>query len=221
MLSDINDIIKQRTQSGLSFAEGGKLRGLYLADARLLALRELMKLEMPDRWSDVVNSSLQWPVPAQPGPVTYVLAAPPALTQRYFQQLQSLTTDDVNVVESNQGAECLYMIVMNATGDGEARTLFTDQDIGDTDGDGAPEFLDGWGRPIQFIRWPAGFVGESDFMTGDGASDHDPFDLYRRDSPTVTQPPANDYPSSMQFYMNEIRTRNNVATATCRPRHTG
>ena len=27
----------------------------------------------------------------------------------------------------------------------------------DVDGDGLPEFVDGWGRPISFIRWPAGF----------------------------------------------------------------
>ena len=32
-------------------------------------------------------------------------------------------------------------MIMLATGDGEARTLFSSQDIGDTDGDGAPKFL--------------------------------------------------------------------------------
>lgn len=31
---------------------------------------------------------------------------------------------------------------------------FTSKEIGDTDNDGLPEFLDGWGNPIQFFRWP-------------------------------------------------------------------
>ena len=30
--------------------------------------------------------------------------------------------------------------------------------IGDTDGDGNLEFLDGWGRPIQFYNWPSRLI---------------------------------------------------------------
>ncbi len=86
------------------------------------------------------------------------------------------------------------MVVMLFTGDGEARTLFSRQDIGDTDDDGAPEFLDGWGRPIHFIRWPAGFLGESDLMSGDAQSDHDPFDPFRRDHLSAQGPSAKSYP---------------------------
>ena len=52
------------------------------------------------------------------------------------------------------------LVIMNATGDGEARTLFSKQDIGDVDEDGAPEFIDGWGNPIGWIRWPAGVVSD-------------------------------------------------------------
>ena len=51
-------------------------------------------------------------------------------------------------------------------------------------GDGAPEFLDGWGKPISFLRWPAGFVSELqplDISTGNRNpdKDHDPFDPLR------------------------------------------
>ncbi len=49
------------------------------------------------------------------------------------------------------------MIVTLACGDGEAKTLFKESEIGDTDGDGAPEFLDGWKHPISFLRWAPGF----------------------------------------------------------------
>ena len=34
------------------------VRGMMLADIRLFGLRELMKFEMPDRWSDVANQTL-------------------------------------------------------------------------------------------------------------------------------------------------------------------
>jgi hypothetical protein len=97
-------------------------------------------------------------------------------------------------ITDNQGAECLYMVITTATGDGEARSQFSENNIGDVDGDGAPEFLDGWGNPISFLRWAPGF--DSDIQLNavelenmasavrkqaiDG--DHDPFDMYRRDS---------------------------------------
>ncbi len=34
------------------------------------------------------------------------------------------------------------------------REDFTDREVRDTDGDGLPEFVDAWGEPLQFYRWP-------------------------------------------------------------------
>ncbi|WP_337173830.1 prepilin-type N-terminal cleavage/methylation domain-containing protein [Paludisphaera sp.] len=31
---------------------------------------------------------------------------------------------------------------------------FSDREVQDTDGDGLPEFVDAWGKPLQFFRWP-------------------------------------------------------------------
>ena len=54
-------------------------------------------------------------------------------------------------------AECLFMIVMQG---GVAGCLdCTDlmgSDVGDKDGDKAPEFQDAWGNPIRYILWPGG-----------------------------------------------------------------
>lgn len=186
----------------------GNVRGQMLADARLLGVRELMKFEMPDRWSDVLGGPVANNPQSSAVNNPQILASSPALRQAYYRRFVNLDTTDVDVVQSNQGAECLYMIVMFATGDGEARTLFAKQDIGDTDGDGANEFIDGWGQPIQFIRWPAGFVQQSTLMSGDADADHDPFDVYRRDSTTITTPQASDYPAPMQQAMGVIRNRN-------------
>ena len=177
------------------------IRGQVTIDARLMATRELMKLEMPDRWSDLLAGGNDYNGDGSLDPD--VLNSLPAITRLYRRQLvrvlnkfgvndvDALNAEQRNTLLANQGAECLFMIVMHHTGDGEARTLFSRQDIGDTDGDGAQEFLDGWGRPIEFIRWPAGFVNSSDLMTGEATSDHDPYDPYRRDMyDENSQPPT-------------------------------
>ena len=101
---------------------------------------------------------------------------------------------------NNQGAECLYMVITLATGDGEARSQFGESNIGDTDGDGALEFLDGWGQPIKFLRWAPGFDSPIQINANQlgapptpsslntvwstaSSNDHDPFDIFRIDPP--------------------------------------
>src|SRR6185312_13876992 len=97
-------------------------------------------------------------------------------------------------IKANQSAECLYMVITLACGEGEARAQFGEHSIGDTDGDGAPEFLDGWGHPISFLRWAPGFDSQIELNANDLetikqkevntkiAKDHDPFDVFRIDS---------------------------------------
>lgn len=182
------------------------------ADMRLLATRELMKLEMPDRWSDILGTGVAVAPPT--GPVANfrtpeVLLARPALTSTYLRRYRSLPGTDLDQLVANQGAECLYLIVMLATADGEARTLFSEQDIGDTDEDGAPEFLDGWGQPISYIRWPTGFVLQSDLMSGDPDLDHDPIDVFRRDQAGVTSPSHPLYPDPVDDILGAMRGRSN------------
>ena len=171
----------------------GRMRGLALADVRLLAIRELMKLEMPDRWSDVAGNFVDQSILDSPD-YPRVLEKRPALAESYLRifrqlvrQLDLSKQEDIDKALRYQGAECLYMTIILATGDGEARTHFNPQEIGDTDGDGAPEFLDGWGRPIHFIRWPAGFISDLQPLNSTTNSrpideDHDPYDYYMRNT---------------------------------------
>ena len=133
-----------------------------------------MLMEVPDRWSDVLLNA----VPADPtglADARYPFYqdmqgnSPTGRTslaniylRRYaaIANLDNSLTGNPNTREeilNNQGAECLYMVITLATGDGEARSQFGERDIGDTDGDGALEFLDAWGRPIEFLRWAPGF----------------------------------------------------------------
>ncbi len=164
--------------------------GTYLqnvARVRLNALRDLMRMEMPDRWSDVT------------GPLVSGLTSP-ALSLRYLNAYNASPATPAD--KSLWGAaECLYLIVMSTPG---AADQFNESEIGDIDGDGLREFHDGWGRPIRFIRWPAGFVpwtalatldpngpagrvggpflawsSPSEIQSGNPATDPDPFDPRR------------------------------------------
>lgn len=183
------------------------VKGRLKAEARLYALREMMLMEVPDRWSDVALNDVTIPLSVR-GPVyldvTNSANGRTELANLYLRTLNRLASSQnknhpgPNTVEdilANQGAECLYMVIMNACGDGESRTLFPESSIADTDGDGAPEFIDGWGHPIQFLRWAPGFESDiqlnavqldaplagtsADAWRSAGAADHDPFDLYR------------------------------------------
>jgi type II secretory pathway pseudopilin PulG len=54
-------------------------------------------------------------------------------------------------------AEMLYALLVEGSGPlGSvfSRDDFTDKEVKDTDGDGLPEFVDAWGQPLQFFRWP-------------------------------------------------------------------
>jgi hypothetical protein len=207
----------------------GAEKGQYLAYARLYALRELMMMEVPERWSDVLLNA----VPANPSGLNDARfpfyqdmrgnspTGRTSLANIYLRRYVAMAgpsrkntiTGNRNTrdeILANQGAECLYMIITMACGDGEARTQFGENDIGDTDGDGAPEFLDAWGQPIEFLRWAPGFdssiqinanrfrqpnanefdqVPVSGAWKSDAANDHDPFDLYRVDAPAFRLEP--------------------------------
>ena len=45
-----------------------------------------------------------------------------------------------------------------------SRDEFTDKEVQDTDNDGLPEFVDAWGQPLQFFRWPLFY--HSEFQRG-------------------------------------------------------
>jgi len=95
----------------------------------------------------------------------------PAITRAYHQRVLSAINAVVPsrypteidaleaMIKNNQSAEMLYLIMTTASGDEDSGGIhFSAKDEGDTDGDGMLEFLDAWGNPIEWIRWPAGFA---------------------------------------------------------------
>jgi prepilin-type N-terminal cleavage/methylation domain-containing protein len=141
-----------------------------MAKIRVKALRELMRMEMPERWTDITGNAV------------VLQNAPPALWQAYQQRYLAVKQEkQADPTAQYQSAECLYLIItMGPADEVGGIEQFRASEIGDTDADGMPEFLDGWGRPISFLRWAPGFVAPlSDLQSGDPVKNPDPFDPMR------------------------------------------
>jgi len=164
------------------------------ARVQLNMLRDLQRMEMPERISDV-RLRLTTPPPS-PAPA-FVINPPAQITAVARRVLENASfeiyrddaitnrlqlvvdwfgvTGDADSVPQklatyfersvtgwttqHESSECLYLILSTSfVGGGPAIELIPAVNVGDTDGDGMSEILDGWGRPMHFIRWPIGFV---------------------------------------------------------------
>jgi prepilin-type N-terminal cleavage/methylation domain-containing protein len=128
--------LKSKTNSWTGPSAAG---ATAVAESRLYRLRVQQVLDLPDQWADVGV--------AAPG------AIPSAAARRY-----ALFKASVGPSALHQSAECLALIVTRGGFAGDATENFRADEMGDVDKDGAPEFLDAWGKPIAFIRWPSGYV---------------------------------------------------------------
>ena len=190
--------------------------------ARLLALRDVIRMEMPDHPDDIKytyfwweSTKAQWNTPAysesyspflelalpgafpsglgdaslSPNP-GYFIKNP--LTSRAKSIVTKLSTASgssrvplviadgvpfpygpntvlpVNAIpwdKTNANAELLFLIVEGSDLNGSSATeLFGKSEVGDTDNDGLSEFIDAFGSPIRWIRWPAGAEGATRYF---------------------------------------------------------
>jgi len=154
--------------------------------ARLLALRDIIRMEMPDHPDDIkcttfwagsrnsaqfktfLETSLNQPIPTGLGNLALgSISVRNTLTSRTRALMTRVSAGGLPLSEwdkVNANAELLFLIVEGSDFNGSnAIELFGKSEIGDTDGDGLNEFIDAYGRPIRWIRWPAGFSGASRF----------------------------------------------------------
>ena len=124
-----------------------------VAKAQVYAKRFILATDLPDLWDDAWSKT-EDPYSVYPSTANFHSPNPryQAIGKSRFSGLS-----DSTVAMAYESAECLQMIVVHGGYSPDAVEQFRSDEIGDVDGDGAPEFLDGWGRPISFIRWPAGF----------------------------------------------------------------
>jgi prepilin-type N-terminal cleavage/methylation domain-containing protein len=189
-IAKLNNIIMRRYESYLTRRvpldlstdkDGKRMTPAQMAKDRLYAIRDLMRMEMPDRSEDINSPPIELPNSLKK-------VTRPALSSLYYSRLNDAgTKPTTGNGEDAGGAELLYLIV--SLGSPEAMGQFGPSEIGDTNGNGWPEFLDGWGRPIFFLRWAPGYTPYSDVQKWDPEPSstvtqsryHDPFDPRRAD----------------------------------------
>ena len=144
----------------------------------LLYIRDRIRLEMPDHPDDIKwtrdrtnsisgngidpDSIIRTVVTGCRGEIGVLVNT--ALPTRAIRLMRKLSVIDngyyrpiIDWEVTNANAELLFAIVEDATADGAtALEAFGASEIGDTDGDGLKEFIDAWGNPIGWIRWPSG-----------------------------------------------------------------
>ena len=140
-----------------------------VASQQVLARRFMVAADMPDLWDDAFDASGSggW------GSTMQLTAPNPRYQAIGYARFASGAVPEAQA-RAFESAECLQMIVVLGGHSADAVEQFRSDEIGDVDKDGAAEFLDGWGRPISFIRWPSGFV--SVLQTTTDADPPDPID---------------------------------------------
>lgn len=164
-ITDEAEYYNTGTNKWESYNQG--LSGQQEALLKLHLIHDLMRMELPSNWKEVVSTfptSSSDADPTYAGPISYNLGTPnidfrlktPAVHQYYYKAAKEIKTSN-NCNYTNGSAEMLFLIVANL--DPESLEGFGANEIADTDGNGAMEFVDGWGKPIYFIRAPSGFTG--------------------------------------------------------------
>jgi prepilin-type N-terminal cleavage/methylation domain-containing protein len=126
---------------------------------RLRALRELMRMEMPNHRFDLLIGVDNFTPPLNNNSFANVRVTQPAAWKSYRRKVLGLTNNNFNNwTAEHEGAECLYLIISSMRdGEDSALDFFAPSEIGDTDNDNVPEILDAFGMPINYIRWPFGY----------------------------------------------------------------
>jgi prepilin-type N-terminal cleavage/methylation domain-containing protein len=155
-------------------ANGNKIQTPLLAVQKMRCdvIRQLMRLEMPERWTDILDEPV-FLILSDPTGKTYkdvsnpsspagVQMNRPACSQAYLAFFNSINVAQNTTFQQApshfQGAKCLYLLVTMGLEDTDVMENFSEGDIADFDKTGCKVFLDAWGHPIEFLRWAPGFV---------------------------------------------------------------
>lgn len=194
------------------------------ARVRMMMIRDLQRMEMPDRLSDITSAPQILRAAANPVlrnnstnqilntrdqksqrrmfPVSWYDATAdyasrrdnvPSKLSAYRDRIRSIASLNGGVFDftaaaslQNQGAECLYLIMSTSFVNGApAIRMIPTSNIVDTDGDGLHEITDGWGQPMNFVRWPVGYFDPELSIDTTVADD---FDLFRSDYAYIVDP---------------------------------
>ena len=203
------------------------------AAARCDAVRQLMRMEMPDRWSDIVDPAKNITIIADSanslGGTTISMPAP-SVWQAYFSFYNYVlglpgysapaADGGAKAGDEFQGAKTLYLIVTMGLEENDVLENFNTSEIKDYDNTGCKVFIDAWGRPIRFLRWAPGFManpatgapaggfsGVSRLQTGWDRDQTDPTGVYGSPPPV----PAGVNPATLDQPATGLTTSNTYA----------
>lgn len=183
------------------------------ARLRLMILRDTMRMELPDNYRDieyspslyhaavftssgtpsVISPPISRNVPGEYNNLRRAFGLPPVMTPYTAAVSAGMTVAKASTDNpAFDSAELLYQIVAASNYNGSnGLEYFRPTEIGDVDGDGFLEFIDAWGMPICFIRWPAGY-GEPNRTAG---GDPRPADSFLNDTsvPDALDPLKTDW----------------------------
>lgn len=139
----------------------------------ILARKRSYRFEFPQRMAERYieeHASTSSKVPGMADSVFIAVAAPYARDQLIAEGTANPTDADVlGRVTSNwakhddktESAEMLYFALTAAASYGVGAVdndRFTEREVADTDEDGLPEFIDAWGQPLRYYRWPTRLI---------------------------------------------------------------
>lgn len=146
----------------------------------ILAKKRSMRFEFPQRFEERLieehGANLDSPVPqvtGMPDSIFRTIASAAALQRLTDSALpNSPAIRDTDVLAEaaaafakhrpeTESAELLYFALTASTSYGVPAVdtdYFTNREVADTDGDGLPEFIDAWGRPLRYYRWPTRLI---------------------------------------------------------------
>lgn len=138
----------------------------------ILAKKAVFRFEFPQRMADRFLFALDPDsiVAGIPDTIFRAVAAPNARQQLVNEGNSTPSDTDVqNKVIANwanhrvdtESAALLHFALLASGSFGIGSVdgdRFTDKEVADTDGDGLPEFIDAWGKPLRFYRWPTRLI---------------------------------------------------------------
>ncbi len=139
----------------------------------ILAKKRSFRFEFPQRMAERYveeHASTSSLVPGMADSVFKAIAAPYARDQLIAEGnptptdaavLSRVTSNWAKHRDSTESAELLYFALTAATSYGVGAAdndRFTEREVADTDEDGLPEFIDAWGQPLRFYRWPTRLI---------------------------------------------------------------
>jgi prepilin-type N-terminal cleavage/methylation domain-containing protein len=164
------DVIHERLKKGNPSAGVPQLLGLAPDFVEVIGRKEMLRESLPQRFAEMVDTR-QPPSPGNPkglgadgipDAIQFDEVYKAAVTWNSVPTpIVPSSSTPVNHTPVTESAELLYFALTRLEQFGIPATATDDfqaTEVADTDNDGLPEFVDGWGNPLRFYRWPTRLV---------------------------------------------------------------